>query len=199
MTLSESRSTNPTEKELIGRVAATLVKPGDTLMMDGGFTTYQVACQIKAGDISVVTNSLDVAQVLARRADVKLVLLGGDVDAATGTVLGPMAEANVRRFWADKAILGADALRPDVGLTSPNPMTAQTKRVMVECAREVIVVADYSKLCRSALHRVAPTDAITTLVTDDQAEEAVLDEFRAAGVEVIVASRDGIVVNDEHA
>ncbi|MCC7264991.1 MAG: DeoR/GlpR transcriptional regulator [Candidatus Latescibacteria bacterium] len=67
-------------------------------------------------------------------------------------------------------------------------LTAQTKKTMITNAREVIVVADHSKLGASALYRVAPVEAVTTLVTDDQADPALLDAFRRAGVEVVVAS-----------
>ncbi|HIJ64834.1 MAG TPA: DeoR/GlpR transcriptional regulator [Candidatus Hydrogenedentes bacterium] len=187
-TLAESRKINPVEKERIGRVAADLVNPGDTVMFDGGFTTFQVARHITAADISVVTNSFDVAQAVFGRDDVTLEFIGGALTAASGTTIGPRTAQQIRQLNADKAILGADAISIAEGLSTPNPLIAQTKRAMIEHSRELIVVADYSKLGRFALHRVAPVDAISVLVTDDKADTEILDSLRAAGIDVVVAS-----------
>ena len=186
-TLAESRSINPSEKEAIGRVAAGMIEPGDTLMVDGGFTTYQVARHISAPDVTVVTNSFDVAQALAGRPDVTLIIIGGELNPVSGTTVGPLTERQITELAADKAVLGADAVSPEDGLTSPKSFTAQTKRAMIERSRRLIVVADYSKLGRSTLYRVAPAEAISTLITDDKADPAIVETFRAAGVEVIVA------------
>ncbi len=187
-TLAESRKTNPVEKELIGRVAAELIEPGDIVMIDGGFTTYQVALNIAAKDVTVVTNSLDVTQALAGREDIRLIVIGGELSAESGSTVGPAAEHQILPLVADKAILGTDAISPEDGISSPNSQIAGAKKAMIQCSRELIVVADYSKLGRSALYRVASADSITTLVTDDRADQGILDVFRASGVEVIVAS-----------
>jgi DeoR/GlpR family transcriptional regulator of sugar metabolism len=187
-TLAESRLLNPAQKELIGRVAAELVDNNEVLLIDGGFTTYQVARNLVAKELVVATNSLDVAQALAGRSNIRLVILGGELSAATGTTLGPATEQQVLTLSADKAILGVDAFSCEEGLTSPNAATAQTKQAMIACARELILVADHSKLGRSALYRIAPAQRVTTLVTDDQADPAFLEAIRALGIEVIVAS-----------
>jgi DeoR family fructose operon transcriptional repressor len=187
-TLAESRKLNPADKEIIGRVAAELVEPDDILMIDGGFTTYQVARQITAANISVVTNSFDVAQALVGREGVTLVILGGELSVSTGTTIGPTTEQQILQLGADKAILGADAISPDEGLSSPIALTSQTKKAMISRSREVIIVADHTKLGKVALYGVAPVESITTLVTDIGADQSMLDEFRAAGIEVIVAS-----------
>ena len=187
-TLSESRRTNAAEKELIGRAAAGLVTPDDLLMVDGGFTTYQVARHIEAKGVTVITNSFDVVQALMARNDVTLIMIGGEVSVVTGTTVGPATEAYLTQLNANKAILGADAVSPEEGLSSPVSSTAQTKKAMIACSRELVVVADHTKLGEFSLYRVAPVSAISTLVTDDKADEKVLDGFRNAGVEVIVAS-----------
>lgn len=189
-TLSESRRINPVEKESIGRAAAELVEQGDTVMIDGGFTTYQAARRFHVSGLSVVTNSFDVAQALAGRQDGTLIIIGGELNPVSGTTVGPLTEHQILELAADKAILGADAVSPEDGLTSPKSFSAQTKRAMIDRSKRLIVVADYTKLGRSTLYRVAPVGAISTLVTDDKADHAVVDAFRAAGVEVIVAKRE---------
>jgi DeoR family transcriptional regulator, fructose operon transcriptional repressor len=191
ITLAESRRVNPGEKERIGRAAARLVERGDCVMIDGGFTTYQLARQLAASEVTLVTNSLDVAQAVAGRRDLTLVMLGGKLLAASGTTVGPTTQKQLGELFADKAFLGANAFSPDGGLCADIELTAETKKAMIRNARETIVVADHSKLGKSALYRVAPAAAIAALVTDDQADEGVLEAFRTAGVEVLVAAAAG--------
>jgi DeoR/GlpR family transcriptional regulator of sugar metabolism len=191
-TLAESRRICPREKELIGREAAMLVSDGDALVIDGGYTTYQVAINLKARNLSVVTNSLDVVRALLPRDDVSLILIGGEISRTSGTMVGPISENQLHHFNAAKAILGADAVDPEHGLCSPLHSTAQTKQAMIRSARELIVVADALKLGRSALYRVAPLEAVSTLVTDDRADPDILEAFRACGTEVVVATANGL-------
>lgn len=187
-TLAESRGEYPELKEFIGAAAAELVEPGDTLMIDGGFTTYQVARHLVGKDLTVVTNSFDVTQALVDSESVSLVLIGGELNITSGTTVGPLTESQIAQLRADKAILGANGLTAEAGLTSPNPFTAQTKRAMIAASREVIIVADHTKLGRIALYAVAPIGAICTLVTDDKANPELIDAIRSAGVEVVIVS-----------
>lgn len=188
-TLAESRLINPSEKDIIGKAASGLVSDDDTLMIDGGFTTYQVARHIQSTNLTVITNSLDVAQILATRESIIVITIGGELNPVTGTLTGPVAEQQILGYWADWAILGADAVSPGEGLTSPNPLTAQTKKAMIQSSHCLIVVADHTKLGRFAPHRVAPCSAIGTLVTDDKADPGIVEAFRNAGVNVIVAGQ----------
>jgi DeoR/GlpR family transcriptional regulator of sugar metabolism len=192
ITLAESRRINPIEKEVIGRAAAALIEPGECVMLDGGFTTYQVARYLP-GDLTVVTNSLDVAQAVAARRDMSLVVLGGQLMIESGTTVGPATERYIHELAADKAILGANAFSPTDGLCADVQLVAEVKKAMVRSCREIIVVADADKLGRSALYRVAPPEAVSTLVTDDRADESIVEAIRAAGVKVVVAdSRTGM-------
>lgn len=192
ITFAESRRVHPAEKELIGRVAAGMVESGDCVMVDGGYTTCQLARHLEATPIKVVTNSLDVAQAVANRRDMTLVLLGGEWLPESGTTVGPTTQRQLEDLHADKAFLGANAFSIEGGMGADVELTAQTKKTMIAKAREVIVVADHSKLGASALYRVAPVEAITTLVTDDQADPELLAALRQAGVEVVVAAAEAL-------
>lgn len=186
-TIAESRRLNPREKEQIGIAAAQLVNAGDTVMIDGGFTTYQVASHISAAGVTVVTNSLDVCNGVVGRDGITCVMVGGEISPSTGSANGPITESQLLLMSADKAIVGADVLSPEEGLSSPHPLTAQSKTAMIKSSHELIVVADHSKLGRFALYRVVTTEAISTIVTDSEADAEVVARFRDAGVRVVVA------------
>ena len=189
-TIAESRKVNPEEKEIIGKAASKLVKNGDVIMVDGGFTTYQAVRYIEARPLTVVTTSVDVVQALARRDDVKLVVVGGELNMLVGATAGPAAEQQILGLMADKAILGADALSPEHGLSCSGPLIAQNKKAMIARSREIIVLADHTKLGVVALYNVVQPDKINILVTSDKADKDILDAFRKSGVEVITASSD---------
>ncbi len=190
-TMAESRHILPEFKSAVGRRAAQLVQPGEVVMLDAGFTTSQVACHIQARPLTVVTNSFDVATALVGRDGVSIILLGGELEESLGATHGPLTEMHIRQLSADKAILGADAISARDGLGTPLASVAKLKQLMVEHSNEVIVVADHSKVGRSALYRAAPASAVTRLVTDDLAPAQALDALRAAGVEVILTNLEG--------
>jgi DeoR family transcriptional regulator, fructose operon transcriptional repressor len=193
-TLAQSRKINPEEKEQIGLAAAKLVENNDMLVFDGGYTTYQVAKHLQASNLQIVTNSFDIVQAVAHNKDITIIMLGGQVNYPSGTTVGPVTEREMHEFCVDKAILGADAFSVENGLCSPSPQTAQTKKVMIRMAKEVILVADHSKLGCASLHRIAAVDDVSTLVTDDKTDPELLENFRHAGIEVIVAANE---VHDE--
>ena len=190
-TIAESRKSHPREKEAIGLAAAALVEPGETLFIDGGYTTYQAARHLEGKRLTVVTNSIDVAQALTPLEDVKVILLGGEVNRAAGASFGAEAVNRVSQMIADRAILGADAFSAEEGLSTPILNVSELKGAMVKRARHVMVLADHSKLGRFAVYQAAPIDEIHTLVTDAEADAAALDAIHKSGVQVVVAPGKG--------
>lgn len=186
-TFAESRRCNPSEKKIIGKAAAALVSNGSTLMLDGGFTTYQVARHLRANNLTVISNSLDVVRAIAGQSSVSIVCIGGELSVASGTNLGTLTETQIGQYCADMAIVGADGVSLEHGLTSPNPGTCHTKRAMIAASRELVVVADYTKLNKLCPYRVVGCDKITTLVTDNKANKDVLQAFNEMGVNVVIA------------
>lgn len=186
-TVAESRTTNPDLKTAIGKVAATLVQPHDTVLMDGGFTTYQVARHIEARDFHVATNSLDVAGVLATRSDVNLTVIGGDLWGSTGSMTGWFALDQINRINADKAILGNDGVSLLEGLSCFNSEMSLLKRAMSSRAKRVIIVADHTKIGKYCKFTWAEMSKMSTLVTDSRIDPQMLAMLRGAGVEVILA------------
>ena len=185
--LAESRELLVSEKEKIGKLAASLVESGDTVMLDGGFTTYQVARHIAAGSVTIVTNALDIVSAVITKPDVEVVVVGGMLRMHGGTTVGPTAERELSQLMADKAIIGINAISATHGLSTPNPLVAEIKQVMLRQSREVIVVADHSKFGAVALCEVAPIDAIDKIVTDAGATVEQIKPFLDAGIEVLIA------------
>lgn len=189
--LAESRRINPHQKMLIGKAAAELVRPGETVIMDGGFTTFQVAQHFTAENLHVITTSLDVARALAERECYEITLVGGELSPKSGCVIGWVAVEQINRLNADKAILGNDAISVKEGLSCVYPPFAQLKKVMSDRAKELIVVADHLKIGRFAKYTWGEINSLSTLVTDSQADPNTIARLRDAGVKVIVAEDDG--------
>jgi DeoR/GlpR family transcriptional regulator of sugar metabolism len=168
----------PTEKRAIGRAAARLVEPGAAVAISGGTTTHALARALAdVPDLTVVTNSLPVADVLhaAGRRDLTVVLTGG-VRTPSDALVGPVAVAALRTLHVDWAFLGVHGMDERAGLTTPNLVEAETDRAMITCARRLAVVADHSKWGVVGLASIAGLDDVDVLITDS----ALPDAARAA-------------------
>ncbi len=182
---------HPNEKERIGAAAVRLICHGDSVLLDSGTTVLQVAMhlprQVNGGmPLTVVTNSLPVIEEVQILTTIQLNLLGGILLPEFQATVGPQTIANLHRFQVDKAFIGCDGLTLSHGLTTPHMLIAEVGRVMAEVAREVVAVADSSKLGRIGFTPIAPLSAIQKLVTDSNAPPELVEEIRAQGVEVIV-------------
>ncbi|GGL96472.1 DeoR family transcriptional regulator [Nakamurella endophytica] len=175
------------EKEAIAARAATLVRPGMAIGITAGTTTWTLARHLaEIPDLTVVTNSLKVADVLEQhsRSDLTVVLTGGLRTPSDGLV-GPIAVQAIRSLRVDMVIMGVHGMDEHAGLTTPNLMEAETNRALVESARRLVVVADHTKWGVVGLAQIAPLRAVSTLLTDEG-----LDEQAAA----VLADQVGEVV-----
>lgn len=152
-------------KWALGQAAAALVEPGMTLMLDTGDTVLAVALSLPEGPLTVVTPSLDVAQALAPRADITLVLAGGVWNPRHRLFEGPLAEAQIAACRADLAFLGACSLDP-VGVTATEAGDAQVKRALVAASGRRVLVADHTKWSGTRPWFVAPLSSFELLFTD---------------------------------
>ena len=185
--ISQDRELNIEEKDVVGRAATLLVDPDDTLMMDGGTTTSRVLRHMPDIGIVVVTNCTEVVMEAGNKANIEILLLGGAYLRRHSCTYGPITERQLQSLRGDKAILGAAAISVGDGLTDPNALTSQVKALMSERCGQTIVVADYSKLGAAMLFAALPITQVDKLLTDRKADPAIVREFRAAGLEVIIA------------
>ncbi|MFE2407071.1 DeoR/GlpR family DNA-binding transcription regulator [Kitasatospora sp. NPDC059408] len=160
---------SPVEKSAIADLAATLVKDGDTIMVGAGTTTQELARRLaRVPGLTVVTNSLLVAQALVHANRVEVVMTGGTLCGGT-TLVGNDAEQVLHEMRATKAFLSGGGLTAERGLSTANMLCASVDRAMVESATEVIVLADHTKIGAHSMFPTVPTDTITRLVTDENA------------------------------
>ena len=175
------------EKRSIARVAAQMVSPGDTILMDAGTTVVEMTPHL-AGitPLTVVTNALNVALEVCAKTDAHVILLGGNVNRESSSTLGSLAEQTLGELRVQIAFLGTQAFDLEHGLTDTTLEIAQAKRAMIRASRRVVLLTDSSKLGRSGFIKVAPLTAVQTIVTDGGLPAEARTELERMGVEVIV-------------
>ena len=182
-------ATATAEKQAIGQAAAALLEDGDTVLLDGGTTTLEVARALLGRPVQVVTNSLPIAQLLASSKQTDLILIGGYVYPRTGVALGPLAIATMQGIRVRKAILGAGGIVAE-GIYNSNLLLVETERQMMSCGQEVMIVADHTKFGRLSLARLCGLDEIGHLVVDPGLPDEYRALLEAAGVPIHLAALD---------
>lgn len=178
------------EKARIGSLAATLIQPGQTVLLDSGTTTGQIARQIRLQRIkplTVITNALNIAMELAEYQGVFLIMIGGILRHVSNSFVGPQAERMLRDLYADHCFLAVDGLDPEAGLSTPDVLEAQLNGLMLKVSREVTVVADASKFWRRSLSTICAVDEVRRIITDERLPVEKAEALRARGVEVLIA------------
>ncbi|PMQ01102.1 MAG: DeoR family transcriptional regulator [Dictyoglomus sp. NZ13-RE01] len=184
---------NLKEKMAIGAKAAELINDGETVFIETGSTTLQIAKNIKnRHDLTVITNSIDVARELLNARGVEVILTGGNLRKETIALVGPLAERVLREFRVDKAFLGISGIVPGKGMSTASIVEAEIKRLIIEMAREVIGVADYSKFGKECFAFVAPTKVLHKIVVDDKVPHKFINELKEEGIEVLIASPNDV-------
>ncbi|HJT33489.1 MAG TPA: DeoR/GlpR family DNA-binding transcription regulator [Pirellulales bacterium] len=174
------------KKRLIAARAAELIENGDTVLLDGGTTTYEVARLLVGRPLQVVTNSLPVANLFASSSGTDLVLLGGYVYPRTGVALGPYANDMLSRLNVRKTIMSVAAVNIR-GYFNSNLLLVETERSMMKAAEEVIVVADSTKFGHQSLAHLCPLNAVNHLVVDHEITEDWRSKIIASGVGLLIA------------
>jgi DeoR family fructose operon transcriptional repressor len=176
------------EKRLIGWAAAQLIRDGDTIILDAGTTTQQVARNLAVrGRLSVVTNALPVAQEVAKSPRASCIMLGGMLKQKELCTIGPSVVEQLSHLSADMLFLSAGGFT-DKGVRDADLWEAAVKQAMIRASTEVVLVADSSKWGRVALAEIAPLRSIHRIVTDALLPAGAVAEIQAEGVQVVIAS-----------
>lgn len=175
------------EKSRIGRATAELIADKETVFLGSGTTVLEVARNLRSRkNLTVITNSLPVLNVLAGVEGVTVISLGGMLRDSELSFIGHITEQALAELRADKVIIGARAVSLEHGLTNDYLPETQTDRAILKVGREVILVADYSKINRISTTFLAPLTDVHKLVTDKRTPRAFISALKAQGVSSLV-------------
>lgn len=183
---AERAGAHADEKRRIGRAAAALVRPGETVILDAGTTTHEVGLALAETrrDITVVTNSLPTVMALMEAPGIEVIVIGGTAQVSRLATLGPLAAEFLGPFHADRLFLGVSGVDVHAGFTAVDFDAVQVKRAMIAHSTEVIAVADTSKIGQAAFAHVAPLSAASLLLTDRSLDTTTERAFGEAGLVV---------------
>lgn len=184
--LEEKQKLNVNEKRRIGKYAAGMVKAGESIILDSGTTTREIALQLKdRKDLTIITNAINIALELAGSTELHLMLTGGVLRDKSFSLVGPEAEQMMQNYYFDKLFLGVDGMDLKHGLTTSNPLEAQLNRIMVQRSSSVIAVTDSSKFGRHSFSYICDLDPIDTLITDKNISEEFEEKLKKRDIKVI--------------
>lgn len=182
----ESEQAN--EKQRIGLAAAALVQDGETVFLSSGTTVLEAARALRGRrNLTVITNSLAVVNVLAGVEGITVICLGGMLRSSELSFIGHITEQSLSELRADKILIGTRAISLEHGLTHDYLPETVIDRAMLKAGREIIVLADHTKFGRAAAVLLAPVENIHTIVTDDQTSDEFITAVQARGIKVVTA------------
>lgn len=178
------------EKRRIGKEAAQMITDGETIILDSGSTTVEIArCirQRKWRGLTVITNALNIAMELSAIPNVRVMMLGGMLRSTSYSLAGPDAEQSLAKLSADRLFLGVDGLDAEVGITTPDPQEASLNSLMIRVSRKTVAVLDASKIGQRSLSVIAPISSLDILITDTSASTGQIESLQRLGLQVVLA------------
>ncbi len=186
MPFEMSRGIGAPEKRAIARCAAELIKDGESIIINGGTTTYAMVEFLKHRHLDILTNSIPIITALVAGSRNRVVIPGGTIYREQNIVLSPFENDTIEHFWGQKLMTGCYAINRS-GVMETDPLIVQAETKLLKRADEIVILADSRKLRQRSSIIVAPLDDVSTLITDSGASEDDLKVFRAAGIKVIIA------------
>lgn len=179
------------EKLAIAKYTARMIPEGDTVLLDGGSTAYAVALELVSRPLTLVTNSLPVANLFASDPTNELILIGGSVCPRTGVVRGSYANLMLQQIRVRRAVISAAGIGAD-GFYNNNVLLVETEQTIHKIANELIVVADSSKFDQKSLAHICALEEVDHIVTDDRISPEWQDRIRRAQVELHIVPVDSV-------
>lgn len=179
---------NMDKKRRIGALAASLVKDGETIILDAGTTTTEIAKRLTGlKNLTIITNALNIAIILGAVPTFAVHMPGGQFKSPTLSLSGDKSVEYFRNIFAGKLFLATAGVALDAGLTYPSFADLQLKEAMIKAAARVFLVADSTKINKSSFTRLGSLDVIHSFITDDGIAETDAAGFQARGIELLVA------------
>ncbi len=187
-TIRDKQLYNYKEKRAIGKLAASLIKENETIILDSGTTTLEVAKNLHAfNNLTIITNAINIALELLNYKRFSVILLGGHLRETSHSTVGPVAESSLKIFYCDKLFLGVDSFNLEKGVSTPNIEEANINQTMMAMAKETIAVFDSSKFNKRSFAFIAPVNKIGTVVTDEAIPSEIKGQLKQMGIKVHVA------------
>lgn len=176
------------EKQQIAKEAIKYIDEGDTIALDSGTTTTEIAKNLgHFKQLTIITNALNIASILAEHEGINIFMPGGSLRKKSLSLVGVLANENFERFYCDKLFLGADGFDTSHGLSTPNSEEAHLNQIMIKFARKVIAVADSRKFKRRRFAFIGPISAVDMVITDSGIEKEDKMRLEKNSVEVIIS------------
>ena len=176
------------EKQRIAHAAVKLIEDGDTIVLDSGTTTTEIAKLLgKFRNLTIITNALNIAIILSEYEGFNIFMPGGILRKKSLSLVGVLADENFGKFYCDKLFLGVDGFDTTHGLSTPNSEEAHLNQIMIHTAKKVIVVTDSRKFLRRRFAFIGPITCVNTVITDSAIRDEDRTRLEKNGVEVIVA------------
>ena len=186
ITFNDQEGVNANEKRRIAQAAAEMINSGDTIAFSAGTTTTQITRFLgHVKDVTIMTNTINVAMELSQRQDIKVFVTGGYISGGWFSLVGETAINAIQSLYVDKVFIGLNGMDSVTGLTSHYVDEAAIVRAIIQQARQKIVVADHSKIGITARARICDIDKIDVLITDMETPPEKAEAFEQAGVRVI--------------
>ena len=189
MSLEETSTTNRAEKMAIGAYAASMVENGQTVIIDVGSTTTELAHALSPEllRVVVITNGLNIALGLESQQGISVIVTGGTLRPLQHSLVAPMGTILLEKLKADIAFLGCNGVEPARGFTNANIAEAEIKQAMVRSAEKVVFLADHDKIGAVASAFVADISCADLLITDTGADPSTLAKLRSEGLKIVTA------------
>lgn len=177
------------QKKAIARKAFSLLSENDSIVLDAGTTTFELARLIGQSSlrITVLTNSTRLAVELAGNPNLSLITLGGRVRLNTQATVGAIAIGTMQQFNVDKAFIATNGISPDSGLTTPDSEEAAVKAAMLQASAERYILADHTKFNRVTLCRIAPLSMVDAIITDRDIDPGIIQNYSQLEVQILLA------------
>jgi DeoR/GlpR family transcriptional regulator of sugar metabolism len=176
------------EKKAIGRLAASLINENETILIDSGSTTLEIAKNLDSfNKLTIITNAVNIAIELAKYKRFNIIMLGGFIRDASLSTVGSIAESILNMFYCDKLFLGVDSISFDKGLSTTNVEEANINQTMMSISKQTIAVFDSSKFNKRNFAFIASMDKINTIVTDDSISREQRSQIKAMNIQLYTA------------
>ena len=172
-------------KRAIARAAAGLCEDGESIIINAGTTTFQMAEHLRHRRLQILTNSFPIASELIASSRNRIVLPGGEIYREQGIILSPFDQDAIQHYTASRMFMSCYSISP-FGIIEGDPLIARAEAKLLSRAGKLIIVADSSKFEQRGSMVVCPLSRVDTLITDDAAPASALDPVRQAGVNVVI-------------